>query len=64
MSKLIKSWQLRNILYNTIRIIVEDVKTKKYDFDDPIVLHRYIGEKAKILLKDITIRFSLKEDSK
>ena len=61
MSKLIKSWQLRNIFYNTTRIIIEDVKTNKYNFDDPMVLHRYAGEKAKVLLKDITIRFNLKE---
>ena len=59
LSKLLKSWQLRTIFYNTIRIITSDVREKKYDFNDPIVLHRYAGEKALVLLKDITIRFKL-----
>lgn len=59
MNKLIKSWQLRTIFYNTIRIIISDVKDKKYNFDDPKVLHRYAGNKAVVLLKDITIRFKL-----
>jgi len=64
MSELLKSWQIRTIFYNTIRIITSDVKEKKCNFDDPKVLHRYAGEKAMVLLKDITIRFNLKEDSK
>ena len=59
MTKLIKSWQLKSIFYNAVRIIIEDVRKEKYNFDDPIVLHRYAGEKALILLKDITIRFNL-----
>ena len=62
MSKLLKSWQIRTIFYNTIRIIISDVKEKKYNFDDPKALHRYAGKKAMVLLKDITIRFNLKED--
>jgi len=60
MNKLIKSWQLRSVFYNMIRIIISDVREKKYNFDDSIILHRYAGEKAVILLKDITIRFNLK----
>ncbi len=60
MNKFIKSWQLKTVFYNTIRIIISDVREKKYNFDDPKVLHRYAGEKAVILLKDITIRFNLK----
>jgi len=60
MNKLIKSLQLRTVFYNTIRAVISDVKEKKYNFDDPKVLHRYAGEKAVILLKDITIRFNLK----
>lgn len=59
MNKLIKSWQLRTIFYNTIRIIISDVKKNKYNFDDSKILHRYAGKKAIILLKDITIRFKL-----
>ena len=59
MNKFIKSLQLRTVFYNTIRIIISDVREKKYNFDDPIILHRYCGEKAKELLKDITIRFKL-----
>lgn len=62
MSKLLKSWQIRTVFYNTIRIIISDVKERKYNFDDPKVLHRYAGKKAMVLLKDITIRFNLKED--
>ena len=60
MNKYIKSWQLRTVFYNTIRVIISDVKEKKYNFDDPKVLHRYAGKKAIVLLKDITIRFNLK----
>ena len=57
MDKLIKSWQLRTVFYNIIRIIISDVREKKRDFDDPIVLHRYAGEEAKVLLKELAIRF-------
>lgn len=64
MSELLKSLQIRTVFYNTIRIIISDVREKKYNFDDPKVLHRYAGKKAMVLLKDITIRFNLKEDSK
>jgi len=60
MNKLIKSWQLRTVFYNTIRIIISDVKENKYNFDDPKILHRYAGKKAVLLLKDVTIRFNLK----
>ena len=60
MNKLIKSWQLRTVFYNTIRVIISDVKGNKYNFDDPKVLHGYAGRKAVVLLKDITIRFNLK----
>ncbi len=41
MNKFIKSWQLKTVFYNTIRVIISDVKEKKYNFDDPKVLHRY-----------------------
>ncbi len=59
MNKLIKSLQLRTVFYNIIRTVISDVKEQKYDFNDPIILHRYCGDKAKELLKDITIRFKL-----
>ena len=59
MNKLIKSLQLRTVFYNIIRAVISDVKEQKYDFNDPIILHRYCGDKAKELLKDITIRFKL-----
>ena len=59
MDKYLKSLQLRTVFYNTIRTIISDVKEKKQNFDDPMILHRYCGERAKELLKDITIRFKL-----
>ena len=59
MNKLIKSLQLRTVFYNTIRAVISDVKEQKYGFNDPIILHRYCGDRAKELLKDITIRFKL-----
>ena len=61
MEKYLKSLQLRTVFYNTIRSVIEDVREKRHNIDDPITLHRYCGEKAMELLKDITIRFNLKE---
>ncbi len=61
MDKYLKSLQLRTVFYNIIRAVISDVKEQKHDFNDPIALHRYCGERAKELLKDVTIRFKLGE---